>query len=256
MSERDDLENLIPSTPPGAEPQGPEPEAAEAATPHRLTTSALAGNVLTIRQAKQQLIATGAVFQAKHPQLFDALNRNRDDVISFLRELGLSMSIDLNYGLALLRMPYDPESDDEPVPHPLIRRQTLNITESLLAIVLREYYREREMLGDITIHIETETIRTKMGHYLRGAEKSDQLFEKKVSGAIERFRKFLILQKIRGEDDMYEITPVIRVVIDGDWLEGLIQEYRAVLGDEQDAPADRPENVSDDHEATPDGEPA
>lgn len=189
----------------------------------------LPSEITLLRRAQQCLLGWGVIYHSKHPDLYRALQANRAGVARMLGELGLSMSMDETYGIALLRVPYDEESDEEQGPHPMVRRSTLSLMDTLMALVLRDYYRERQGLQDITIQIDLETIESRMRPFLAIFSKSETLGKKKISGAIDRFRKWHILDKVRGDDSMFEITPVIAIVVNAQWLEPMLEEYRELL---------------------------
>lgn len=181
--------------------------------------------ITLLRKAQQWLLGHGVVYHSKHPQLYRALTGSQAAVRTLLNELGLSMTVEETVGVVTLRLP-TPDDDEEEAAHPLVRRSTLSLTDSLTAVVLRDYYRERQAQQDITIQIDLETLQQRLQPFMAIYDSSEALFNKKVGAAVERFNKWHILDKVRGQDDVYEITPVITIVVDAQWLTGLVGEFQ------------------------------
>lgn len=200
-------------------------EGVDLAAPPRLPSE-----ITMLRRAQQCLLGWGVIYHSKHPDLYKVLQINKIAVINILGELGLSMTIDETYGVALLRVPQDEHADEEVGPHPMVRRSTLTLLDTLVALMLRDYYKERQSLTDITIQIDIETLYERMQPYMPLFAKSESLFQKKINGAVDRFsRKWHMLAKVRGDDGMYEITPVIAIVVNAEWLKPTLDEYRKLL---------------------------
>ena len=53
----------------------------------------------------------------------------------------------------------------------------------------------------------------------------DSKDRKKLSGTLDKFSEKKILSVIRGEDGRYEITPIIRYVVNAEFLQSLLTEY-------------------------------
>nr|MBV6629536.1 DUF4194 domain-containing protein [Oceanococcus sp. HetDA_MAG_MS8] len=181
--------------------------------------------ITLLRKAQQWLLGHGVVYHSKHPELYRALTGSQASVRTLLNELGLSMTVEETVGVVMLRLP-TPDDDEDEDAHPLVRRSTLSLTDSLTAVVLRDYYRERQAQQDITIQVDLETLQQRLQPFMAIYDSSEALFNKKVGAAVDRFNKWHILNKVRGQDDVYEITPVIAIVVDARWLTGLVSEFR------------------------------
>ena len=96
---------------------------------------------------------------------------------------------------------------------------------TLLLIVLRKHFLDRETAGDLRIRIDMAQIEAMLMPFLplTGSTSSDR---KKLNGAVEAMKRRKILTAVRGEDERVEISPVIRYVVNAEYLEHLLREYR------------------------------
>jgi len=107
----------------------------------------------------------------------------------------------------------------------LITRRTLSLYDTLLLLVLRKHYQDRETAGEQLIVIDQERVASDLSPFLplTNSSKSDR---RKLGPALERMVNKKILKKIRGSKDRYEITPVIRYVVNAEFLEQMLGEYK------------------------------
>ena len=177
------------------------------------------------RRALVELMRQGVVVAEGRRLVFDALCAHRAVIEDHLADMYLRMLIDEPAGLALLlNARTDNEADDVDMPT-LISRRTLTIYDTLLLIVLRKHFLDRQTAGDIRVRIEIAQIEALLMPFLplSGSSNSDR---KKVNGAVESMKKRKILNAVRGEDERVEISPVIRYVVNAEYLEHLLAEYR------------------------------
>ncbi len=177
------------------------------------------------RRALVELMRQGVVVAEDRRLVFDALGAHRAAIEDHLADMYLRMLIDEQAGLALLlNARSDYEVDDRDAPS-LISRRTLTVYDTLLLIVLRKHFLDRQTAGDIRVRIEIAQIEALLMPFLplSGSTSSDR---KKVSGAVEGMKKRRILNTVRGEDERVEISPVIRYVVNAEYLEHLLAEYR------------------------------
>lgn len=165
--------------------------------------------------------------------VFDALCANRALIADHLADMYLRALIDEQAGIALLlsaQPDEDGDMDDEETPA-LISRRTLTLYDTLLLIVLRKHFQDREAAGEVRIRIDLEQIQALLVPFLplTTSSTSDR---RRLNGAVDSMKKRKILNAVRGEEDRVEISPVIRYVVNADMLEHLLDEYRR-LADEQ-----------------------
>ena len=97
--------------------------------------------------------------------------------------------------------------------------------DTLLLLVLRKHFLDRETAGDTRIRMDVAQIEALLMPFLplTGSTSSDR---KKLNGAVDAMKRRKILNAVRGEDERVEISPVIRYVVNTEYLEHLLQEYR------------------------------
>ena len=106
----------------------------------------------------------------------------------------------------------------------LISTRTLSLYDTLLLLVLRKHYQDRETAGEQLVVIDRERVESYLTPFLplTNSTKADW---RKLGPALERMVKKKILRKIRGSKDRYEITPVIRYFVSAEFLENMLGEY-------------------------------
>lgn len=178
------------------------------------------------RRALVELMRQGVVVAESRRLVFDALRAHRAIIADHLADMYLRLLIDESAGLALLLNAQSggDDDDDEDVAA-LISRRTLTVYDTLLLIVLRKHFLDRETAGDVRIRIDMAQIEALLTPFLplTGSTSSDR---KKLNGAVESMKRRRILNAVRGEDERVEISPVIRYVVNAEYLEHLLDEYR------------------------------
>ena len=179
------------------------------------------------RRALIALLRHGVIMAGGKRLLFEALCRFRTGIQEHLADMNLRLLLDEKAGLAiLLSQASEDGSDenDESEGSSLISRRTLSLYDTLLLLVLRKHYQERETAGEQRVIIDNERIETALRPFLplTNSSRSDQ---RQLSGALNNMKERRILAAVRGEDDRYEITPVIRYVVNAAFLEHMLSEY-------------------------------
>ncbi len=180
------------------------------------------------RRALVELLRQGVVAAESRRLVFDALCAHRTLIADHLADMYLRVLIDESAGLALLLNAQSGGDDDaEEDAAALISRRTLTVYDTLLLIVLRKHFLDRETAGDVRIRIDVAQIEALLMPFLplTGSTSSDR---KKLNGAVEGMKRRKVLNAVRGEDERVEISPVIRYVVNAEYLEHLLQEYRSL----------------------------
>ena len=101
------------------------------------------------RRALIRLMRQGVVNVKSNGAVFETLRRYQAPIQEHLAEMYLKMVLDPQAGIALLQEQAveDLESEDEE-PVSLISRRTLSVYDTLLLLVLRKYFQERESAGE------------------------------------------------------------------------------------------------------------
>ena len=178
------------------------------------------------RRVLVYLMRQGVVLGAQKPKVFEALCRHEGVIRRHLAEVYLRLVLDEKAGVAFVAL-IETEGNENPVDDEavaLISKRTLSLYDTLLLLVLRRHYQERESAGEQKITIDLERLESYLTPFLplTNHARADR---KKLNGAIQKLIQRKVLAAARGSEDRYEITPVIRYVVDAAFLESMLDEY-------------------------------
>jgi len=176
------------------------------------------------RRALVSLLKNGVILASQKGKLFNSICRYQSAVRSHLTDVYLKLVLDEKTGVAFVAQ-LD-ESDDEDFDAvSLITRRTLSLYDTLLLLVLRKHYQERESSGEQRIIIDIERIEANLSPFLplTNSMKSDR---RKLIAALKKMIEKRILTVVRGSDDRFEVTPIIRYVVNAKFLEQMLEEYQ------------------------------
>lgn len=176
------------------------------------------------RRALVGLLRHGVIMGASKRLLFDTLCRYQSQIQGHLADMYLRMLLDEQAGLAILLQQDVENADDEEEISSLISRRTLTLYDTLLLLVLRKHYQEREAAGEQRVIIDIERIEVALRPFLplTNSSRSDR---RQLSGALKNMKDRRILSAVRGEEERLEITPLIRYVVNAAFLEKMLDEY-------------------------------
>ena len=183
------------------------------------------------RRVLVYLMRQGVILAAEKLKLFDLLCRYEAEIRRHLAEVYIQLVLDAKQGVAYiinLKSIQDEQEDenqhldDFPV---LIRKRTLTVYDTLILLVLRKYYQERETAGEHKIIIDVERIQSSLIPFIP-LTNHDSKDRKKLNAALEKFIEKKVLTGLRGEEGRYEITPIIRYVVNAEFLQSLLSEYQ------------------------------
>lgn len=191
------------------------------------------------------LMRQGVILQSQKPQVFANVLQYQEMIARHLSEVYLSLIVDERQGvLFVARGDYqetqdeqnnaDDEMSDEEDISSLISRRTISIYDSLLLLILRKYYQERENAGEQQIVIDVDKLE---GLFLPFSPLTNYETKErnKLINKLKSFAKsYKILQSIRNSDERFEITPMIRYVVNADFLNAMLSEYEALLHKSQE----------------------
>ena len=204
------------------------------------------------RRALVSLMRQGVVLAARKARVFEALVRHEAAVRAHLAELYLELVLDEPAGVAFVgnrpegapdaegEVEDDGADDDEGEGGDgatLIARRTLSLYDTLLLLVLRKHYQERQGAGEQRIVIDLERIESALVAFLplTASERGDR---RQLNAALKRMVEKRLLTRVRGDDERFEITPVIRYVVDAAFLDALLGEYERLAGGSDGAVVD------------------
>ena len=140
-----------------------------------------------------------------------------------LADLFLELVIDQNQKIAFTRQA-DVGGLEAPV---LLRRMPLTFLDSVVLLFLRQRLTQADVRGERAV-VEGFEIVEQVAPYERVATTDHAGFSKKIQASVEKMKKSSILQKIRGSEDRYEISPTLKLLFSAEDIAQLIQQYRAL----------------------------
>lgn len=184
------------------------------------------------RRVLIHLMRQGVIISAQKPKLFELVCRYEAHVRRHFSEVYLQLTLDPKAGIAFVASTRDDreaESEGDEFPS-LISKRTLSLYDTLLLLVLRKHYQDRESVGEQKITIDIERLESYLTPFLplTQHEKSDR---SKLNAAIQKFVLKKVLSATRDAEDRYEITPVIRYVVNAEFLESMLIEYQKLAKD-------------------------
>jgi len=204
------------------------------------------------RRVLVHLMRQGSVMAAQKSKLFELLCRYEVPIRKHLSEVYLQLVLDRKSGVAFVasfNSGYKNESDND---HDdvdagseiedqedleleesitLISKRTLSLYDTLILLVLRKHYQDRESAGEQKITIDIERLESYLTPFLPITDHASK-DRKKLLARVKEMIKRKVLSTIRGAEDRYEITPIIRYVVSASFLESMLAEYTALASDQ------------------------
>lgn len=219
------------------QPEPPATEADAAASPE--TDQYTASNLKT---TAQELLKYGLLEADRKPNLYQAAITQTSAVNRILEPFDLRLKIDDVRGLAFLvvseQLFRDGDETDDEWTHPLVRRQRLNMEQSLLIAILRQHFIAHEQeagLGAGDAVVELEELLPQLQLYL-GDTGSDVRDQKRLRSLLENLKNHGIVSDIDTNDQVI-IRPIITHLANPENLQNLLQHFRKLAGKAADNPA-------------------
>ncbi|MDQ7881844.1 DUF4194 domain-containing protein [Atlantibacter hermannii] len=223
----------------GSESESLDEEVAEALVEENATSSETR-TLKKIREATQELLKYGLLEEASKPNLYRVLLTHPEEVTRILEPLDLDIGIDEIRGLLYVKVRLDETPEQDEWSHPLVRRQRLNLEQSLLVAILRQHFvawEQESGTGASQAQIAIDDLLPQLQIYL-----GDPGSESK-----ERTRLLTLLDQLKGHGlvtspDAHErivIRPIIAHLADPMNLQALLAWLR-----EQIARQTSPDNAS------------
>lgn len=223
-------------------------------TPHDTSETTMPHDA---RRVLVHLMRQGSIMASQKSKLFELLCRHEMAIRKHLSEVYLQLVLDQKTGVAFIaraNADYENESDNgrdgadtgsgfEGQEGPeledleleesitLISTRTLSLYDTLVLLVLRKHYQDRESAGEQKITIDVERLESYLTPFLPITDHASK-DRKKLLARVKEMVKRKILSTIRGTEDRYEITPIIRYVVSASFLESMLVEYTALASDQ------------------------
>lgn len=176
---------------------------------------------LEARRALCQLLLGPSVDQKRHSQLWPVLLRHEKALRSRLCELFLELVIDRDAGVAFTRQA-DTGELETPV---LLRTSALTFIDSVLLLHLRQQLAEADAQGHRAVVEEGQMVDA-MSVYEKNFSTDRAGFAKKIAASIVKMKDNHVLEKLRGSDDRYEVSPALKLLFSAEHVQALVQVYR------------------------------
>lgn len=191
------------------------------------------------RRVLVHLMRQGSVMASQKSKLFELLCRHESAIRKHLSEVYLQLVLDQKMGVAFvasadyqndvgdINVESDSENQDDlelVESTTLIPKRTLSLYDTLILLVLRKHYQDRESAGEQKITIDIERLESYLTPFLPITDHASK-DRKKLLARVKEMVKRKVLSTIRGAEDRYEITPIIRYVVSASFLESMLAEY-------------------------------
>ena len=158
---------------------------------------------------------------------WDELQSNLIAIKEYFGKIGLQVRHYETEGFAYLEQPDpDPEDQTEALPR-LTARHQLSFNVTILCVLLREQLRQfdaSDATGRLVLSIEK--IRDLLQPYLPEGN-NEERFRREVDGLVKQAMELRFLKRLSGQDENYEVRPILKAKVDADTLELLKQKLAA-----------------------------
>lgn len=227
----------------GSEPE-PLDEAVADESVEEIATNSEMRTLKKIREAAQELLKYGLLEEASKPNLYRVVLAHPEEVTRILEPLDLDIGIDEIRGLLYVKVRLDETPEQDEWSHPLVRRQRLNLEQSLLVAILRQHFvawEQESGTGASQAQIAIDDLLPQLQIYL-----GDPGSESK-----ERTRLLTLLDQLKGHGlvtspDAHErivIRPIIAHLADPMNLQALLAWLQDQVA-QQTSPTDSSEKES------------
>ena len=158
---------------------------------------------------------------------WDRLQSYLTSVRDYFSKIGLEVRNYETDGFAYLEQPDpDPEDKSESLPR-LTARYRLSLKDTVLCVLLREALRQHDT-SDATgrLVLNVEKIREMLQIYLPEGN-NEEKFRREVDRLVGHMQDFGFLKQLSGQDENYEVRPLLKAKIDADTLDRLKQKLEA-----------------------------
>ena len=177
-----------------------------------------------VREAVQQLYKNGDIEESEDPRLYRAAVANAELIERILEPFDLSVRFDEIRGLAFVVVRQQPDDTADGWTHPLVRRHTFSLEQTLLIALLRQHLITIEMESGVGAGIAQMTVDdviTQLHAYL-GDPGSDLKDRARAVNLLEQLKNHHLVTTIDGSD-RFTIRPLIAHVANPENLSALIQ---------------------------------
>jgi Domain of unknown function (DUF4194) len=185
---------------------------------------------LEVRRLLVQMLLGPSIDARRQTKLWPVLLRHESIIRSRLHELFLELVIDREQEVAFTRQIL---SDELEIPV-LLRRAPLTFLDSVLLLFLRQRLTQSDAQGERAVLALKEMV-----EYLSVFERQGNLdrakFDRQIDNAVEKAKRHSLLQKIRGSEDRYEVSPTLKLLFPAEEIQSLADIYTKLAATAVDA---------------------
>lgn len=195
------------------------------------------------RRVLVQLLLGPSLDARRQSKLWPVLLRDETVVRSRLHELFLELVIDHEQQVAFTRQVAS-EQVDVPI---LLRKATLTFLESALLLFLRQRLTQADAQGERAV-VSLQEMQEHLGVFERAQNPDHARFERQMANAVEKAKKLSLLQRIRGGDERYEVSPTLKLLFPAEEIQALTRTYAAIATSTEKAETDATGQADDEGE--------
>jgi hypothetical protein len=170
--------------------------------------------------ALQNLLTRRYITKDGHPEVWSWMMEYRRKIASRLSELNLVLVID-----EAIEHAYTEQADDEsPWARKLLRRDTLQLYDSVLALHLAKMVRAAP---DVRVLISRDDMHALFGNIDNVRDRDEDRFERRINAAIKKLTDVKILLST-DEEDNFTVSPIILSLMTAARIEALEVQFAAL----------------------------
>lgn len=198
---------------------------------------------LETRRVLVQLLLGPALDGRRHGLLWPVLLRDEAILRTRLSDLFLDLILDTDQQVAFTRQA---ETGDLDVPI-LLRRAQLTFVDSIVLLFLRQRLTHADVQGERAV-VSLAEIHEHLLIYQRSTSTDTAGFAKRIRASIEKIKNHNLLQKIRGSEERYEISPTLKLLFSAEAIQALAGQYERLTAggrpdSEQETADDQEEDI-------------
>lgn len=188
-----------------------------------------------LKAVTQELIKFGILEKVHKPNYYLSCLSNRAEINQFLSPLDLKLEIDDIRGLVFVKVVVDSEQQtDDSWLHPLVRRQRMNLEQSLMVAICRQHFVTHELeagVGDQKAIVHLDDLLPQLNQFL-GASGSDERDDKRLRQLLDQLKSYGLVSDI-DDNDKVTIRPLIAHVANPENLKNLIAALKLHVKEQQ-----------------------
>jgi Domain of unknown function (DUF4194) len=174
---------------------------------------------LEARRVLVQVLLGASIDARRQTKLWPILLRYESIIRSRLHDL-LELVIDRDQEVAFTRQVLSEELD-VPV---LLRRALLSFLDSVLLHFLRQRLTQSDAQGERAV-LAVEEMAEHLAVFEREGNVDRVKFSRQIENAIEKAKRHSLLQRIRGSEDRYEVSPTLKLLFPAEEIRALTAIY-------------------------------